>query len=217
MGGVSVRDVDVSRIPESPRSRGASDIEALRKLGFMHNPQWSCFTSISSEVTDTISSQAQKFIVAYSEFLKRQGKLPIPGTFLLHITQPFAKSYASIPPSHSPHALTQFDLYQAGSILSRPPILTNSLLNLSTGSTSVPPASLATSTCARPSASVAYEKPMAARKTAAAGHRTMSTLPGPLTGKYCRRWRRSVLWSKMRRRVGGGSRNRGRGIWIGLR
>jgi hypothetical protein len=30
--------------------------------------------------------QAQKFIEAYSAFLKRQGKLPIPGVYILYIS-----------------------------------------------------------------------------------------------------------------------------------
>lgn len=37
----------------------------------------------------TVLKQAQKFINAYSAFLKRQGKLPIPGTLIVH----FDKSY----------------------------------------------------------------------------------------------------------------------------
>jgi hypothetical protein len=69
MGGVSVRDVEVClglvvSVVElsSPYSgcglfRGLSERLLMRKL------------------------QAQKFIDAYAAFLKRQGKLPIPGSF----------------------------------------------------------------------------------------------------------------------------------------
>ena len=38
------------------------------------------------------SLQAQQFINAYSAFLKRQGKLPIPGTFAT-----IERSYAAVP------------------------------------------------------------------------------------------------------------------------
>lgn len=76
-GGVSVRDVDVS-LPLwfPPRSWQR----------FLQSPLSKSFTSIGSAfaartmmVNTCFRGQAQKFVEAYSAFLKRQGKLPVPG------------------------------------------------------------------------------------------------------------------------------------------
>ena len=50
---------------------------------------------------------AQKFIVAYSAFLKRQAKLPIPGTF-----SPYVTDHAPYPPDSSllTFSLSSFEL-----------------------------------------------------------------------------------------------------------
>lgn len=103
-GGVSVRDVDVSIITpcdweEDTHTGGSRKMEkawtpvALRQIPF----QRATSLDLSNEYTqeqarggrrdlcwrnnaDTRGEmQAQKFINAYSAFLKRQGKLPIPG------------------------------------------------------------------------------------------------------------------------------------------
>lgn len=83
-GGVSVRDVDVSlplwspprsfqRFLQSPLSRSSTSIRsAFAPRTMMAN---SCF-----------HGQAQKFVEAYSAFLKRQGKLPVPGPSVVRST-----------------------------------------------------------------------------------------------------------------------------------
>lgn len=57
-------------------------------LGGLYDGNWDCDEAVrrtmNTLLTCTVDMQAQEFIVAYSAFLKRQGKLPIPGTTLRH-------------------------------------------------------------------------------------------------------------------------------------
>ena len=93
-GGISVRDVDVS---VSACSKALSSKLFVTTNPMHQKPTTRDFSEIAlylaiwplqirahgdkrrGELTDILRYQAQKFINAYSAFLKRQGKLPIPG------------------------------------------------------------------------------------------------------------------------------------------
>jgi hypothetical protein len=91
MGGVTVRDVDVSFFWESlnpailPRTFSSSSKQfPLRSFSesetIDENLKFSAVSTSSSLPCTQL--QAQKFIEAYSAFLKRQGKLQIPGSII---------------------------------------------------------------------------------------------------------------------------------------
>jgi hypothetical protein len=106
---------------------------------------------------------------------------------------------------------------QVGSTPSRPAQQRSSPLNQSTGSTSEPPPSPATSTSAKPSVSAVSAKSMAAHATAVLAHPTTSMPPAPSTAKPCKLSRRSVSWSRMRIREDDALPRVDREIWTVLR
>jgi len=104
-------------------------------------------------------------------------------------------------------------LPQVGLTPSRPAQPRSSPLNQSTGSTSAPPRSPATSTCAKPSVSAVSAKSTAAHATADPAHPTTSMPLVPSTARSCKRLRRSVSWSRMRTREDDALRRVDREIW----
>ena len=79
MPGVTVRDVDVSR---SSLHRARPQALPSRSLLLCTDGilRWLLWTPFERSIANiSLNLQAQKFIIAYSEFLKRQGKLQIPG------------------------------------------------------------------------------------------------------------------------------------------
>lgn len=136
--------------------------------------------------------QAHKFINAYAAFLKRQGKLPIPGKILIPILCPMLVDDAQADDSAS-HL-------QVGLTPSRPAPPRRCLPRTSTGSTSVPPRSPATSTCARPLVLAVSARFTALPRTVEAAPRTTLTPPAASTARSCSRLRRLASWSRMRRR-----------------
>ena len=98
MGGVTVRDVDVSSTLGATRWLEASFVICDKTLSSaldtiaLASIVAVCITSmilcLDPQLLETLADrrdlQAQKFIKAYSDFLKRQGKLEIPGTTKFH-------------------------------------------------------------------------------------------------------------------------------------
>ncbi len=82
-GGVSVRDVDVSAPSPVFTRQSEQWTEAQLDRGTERKqagPENGIEVEVNRKLTSVFVIQAQKFINAYSAFLKRQGKLPIPGS-----------------------------------------------------------------------------------------------------------------------------------------
>lgn len=158
--------------------------------------------------------QAQKFINAYSAFLKRQGKLPIPGMNIAHLlTLSHLFKLPSCNPADSANVV-MLTYFKVGLIPSRPVQPRSSHLNPSTGFTFVPPPSLVTSTSAKPSVSVVYERFTDLPATVDPAHRITLMLPEALIVRLCKLLRRLVSWSRMRTREVAVSHNPDSVIWI---
>lgn len=144
--------------------------------------------------------QAQKFITAYAAFLKRQGKLPIPGMYFAPV------QHNDVPANTA----------QVGLIPSRLVLPASSLPRTLTGSTSAPPLSPATSTSARPLVSAVSARSTVPPRTAVLPPATTSMPPAPSTARSSRPSRRLVSSSRMRRRAAAASPRPVSVIWTVL-